>query len=355
MFKIFNKKVEQNVLATAKKKKPTLYDNLIYNGHRYSLVKAIDISLSIQKILFNNFEKEINDCVRIRSNLAFQSKYTDICSIEGVKDGVIEIVINNSGFAGIEGTIPDPYIEQYILYNRISKQAILDFFDIFNHAVVMTRYFFDKKHVAECLSVRANNSLIGRIISSISGFDFYGADSGKEMDLLPSQFKISAQNLFWRYSRSADMLKILLSSLFDADIAVEQFVGGLTNEAPYDDLTRIGVIDKKHNALGKTTLLGSKTWDSTLGIIINVRDLSLNQYIDFLPKASEKDNKFSKLTKIKEIIKMYIPSNIKAKLVFTMKRENVHGAYLNGIGRLNKDLFIGGVNSNSAISFSEYV
>lgn len=354
MFRKIFKKNKQKILNKIPRTKPTLYENLIYSGYKYSLTKAIDIALSIQKISFKDLDHDFIETVRIKSHLTFQSKYTDVYSVEGIKDGIIELIINNNGFAGIDGTMPDPYIENYVLYNRLSKQAILDFFDIFNNTIVTTRYFFDKRHVAECLSVRVEKSLIGKIFSSIAGFGFNSEFLTKETPL-PEQFKIAAQNLFWRYSRSADMLKIMLSSFFNLDVEIEQFAGGFTAEAPQSELTRIGTMEKNYNSLGKNILLGSKVWDSGLGIIVNVKSLSLGVYLGFLPKASQKDASYSKLTKMKELIKMYIPGNIKAKIVFYLDTKNVHNSYLNGVGRLNKDFFIGGKTSRVESFFVEYV
>lgn len=348
MLKIFAKDTNRKPLSKIVNKKQTLYDNLIYNGYKYSMTKAIDIALSVYKIP----QEQLDNSIRIRSNLTFHSQYTPIYSVEGIKDGVIEIIINNSGFAGIEGTIPDPYVEHYVLYNRTSKQAVLDFFDIFNHAIFITRYLFDKKQVVECLSDRVENSLIGAIISSLAGFD---PCLPKNRSVLPRQFQISAQNLFWRYTRSADMLKVMLFGFFEINVDIEQFVGGFSAEAPLNELSRIGTVEGIYNSLGKAFILGSKIWDSTLGIIIHIRSLSLDMYKSFLPKASEKDREYSKLAKIKEMIKLYVPNGINVKMIFYLKQKNISGSYLNGIGRLNKDLFIGGTSPHSSISFTEYI
>jgi predicted component of type VI protein secretion system len=241
--------------------------------------------------------------------------------------------------------ISDPYIEDYVLYNKFSKNAVLDFFNVFNHALFFARYLFLKKQVAECLSCPVEHSMIGKIIANLSGFSF-----DEKTPALPQQFKISAQNLFWRYSSSSAKINI---GFFNVDVDIEQFVGNFTEPIALEYTTAIGNKYGKYNVVGKNTILGKKTWNSANGIKIHINNLSLEAYVEFLPKSNKRDVPFSKLQRMKELVKIYVPFGIGVRLVFHLKDENVFQTYLGPYKRLNKDAFIGGnLSQEDEISFS---
>jgi type VI secretion system protein ImpH len=216
---------------------------------------------------------------------------------------------------------------------------------------------FLKRHVAECSSVPIDRALIGNIISSLSGFGFNNPDNRELFDNahVPHQFKISSQNIFWRNTRSAEFLKIIISSYFNVKVSIEQFVGSLTPSVPKDEMTCIGSVKNNFNKLGKETILGSKIWNTIKGINVHIHSLDINRYSEFLPKISDLDEKVSSLQKMKEIIKMYVPLGIGAKIIFHLDTKNVTETRLSGIKRLNKDAFITGVHHEKNTCFVEHV
>ena len=166
------------------------------------------------------------------------------------------------------------------------------------------RYSFTKRQGVETLSVPIERSVVGNIIFSLSGFDFNekldAQQDNSDLNLIPEQFKVSAQNLFWRNTRSSSGLKAMLSSFFKVPVEIQQFTGGFVEVSPEEQT----VIARKgsYNKLGKNTFLGSKVWDSTRGININIGPLNFEQYAKFLPKKSQMDQKFFSLQKILFII-----------------------------------------------------
>lgn len=335
-------------------KKIPIIEDLIFSAYKFSFVKAIDIVLSSQGIQLDNISPSHDLIVfDLKNQLNFRSTFTDICNVEGVKEGALEIHTNLQGLIGIDGSIPDPYVEEYILYNKTTKQAVLDFYNIFYHRILSLRYLFCKTQVVECLSMPLQKSIIGKITASLSGFE--NDDINFDKSLIPHQFKMSAQNLFWRHTRSAEFLKIIVASFFDVDVVIEQFVGGFTDAVPNTDLSKIGAKNMSFNELGINTILGEKSWDSTMGITIHIQSLNLKKYLEFLPKASIRDQKFSNLQKLKDIIKLYTPNSISVKLMFHLDSKYVNGTNLNSINRLNKDAFILGPHIDKNTYFIDYV
>ena len=185
---------------------------------------------------------------------------------------------------------------------------------------------------------------------SLSGLAF---NAHSESGIIPEQFKVSVQNLFWRHTRSSSGLKAILESFFKVPIEIRQFEGGFI-QAPIGEQTSIG---KKglHNKLGKNSLLGDKIWDATKGITILIGALNFEQYTKFLPKKSAQDQKFSALQKMKEIIRLYVPHGIDVNLHFFLDQCLVKETLLNGDNRLNKDTFIFGLHSPKSAFFKESV
>lgn len=324
----------------------TLYEKLIFHPEKFSFVKALDVVSACE-----------TEVVEIKANVNFSSKYTDISAVEGLKDGIVEIYTNLPGIAGINGSLPDCYTENFITFNRESKRAVLDFFDIFNDRMLSLRYTFLKRQNVETLSDPIERSVIGNIIFSLSGFNF-NLDRAKSLKAtvdqsIPEQFKISAQNLFWRSTRSSSGLKVMLTSFFKVPINIKQFVGEFITSRPGEQT----LIGKKgnYNTLGRTTMLGNKIWDSTNGIVVEVGPLDFNEYLKFLPKSSVRDQKFSPLQKMKEIVMCYAPHGINVTLRFILDKCFVKETTLNGVNRLNKDAFIFGMHASQNAFFEERI
>lgn len=339
---LFPLHLKKNAKIKTKKKSETLFEKLILHPENFSFVKAIDISAKVCGIKF----------VEIKSNINFASKFNDISLVEGLKDGFAEIYTNLGGIAGIEGALPDCYLEDFIIFNRKSKKAIIDFFDIFNEKILLLQYDYLKKQNIESLSESIEKTFVGNIIFSLSGIDSEASKSILKSNI-PEQFKVSAQNLLWRYTRSATGLEAILTSFFKLPIKIKQFSGDFI-EIDKDEQTAIGSKKGRYNNIGENTILGNKIWDQSRGIDIIVGPLQFRDYIKFLPKLSHRDEVLSPLQKIKEIIRNYVPYGITARLYFYLDKCQVKETLLNSINRLNKDAFIFGKHLKNAY-FTERV
>lgn len=356
MFRLFKKKPCIN--RTEKKCKSfNLLEKLIYNPGNFSFVKAVDVASEICGA----------DFVELKANVNFTSKYTELSIIEGLKDKIAKLHVNDTGITGINGALPDCYTEEYVLYNRASKDAVTDFFDIFNERILSLRYTYFKRQNIETLSQPIEQTVVGNIIFCLSGFDFFEIFKSQiipqNRDIsektppgcagIPEQFKISVQNLFWRYTRSSSGLRAMLSSFFKVPIEIRQFEGKFIKTIPGTQ-TIIGR-NGKYNGLGRESILGDKIWDTTNGITILVGALNFEQYMKFLPKSSAQDQKFSALEKMKEIVRLYVPHGISVTLHFFLDECLVKKTALNGVNRLNKDAFISGIHSAKNAFFIERV
>ncbi|GHT89203.1 hypothetical protein FACS1894113_3660 [Alphaproteobacteria bacterium] len=347
MFKFFSKKKPPEKPKQLNPTQKTLIDQLIFSPEKFSFSKAVDIALASQNlrnISINNMD------ISFKSSINFCSKYCDIKCVEGVKDYAVEIIANIGGIVGIESPFPDNYAEEYILYNRESKNAVIDFFDIFNDRFLALRYLFLKTHDISCLSAPIENSAIGNIMFALSGIDFGKKDKLKGSGI-PEQLKISCQNLFWKKTRSSENLRIILSNFCESKVRIKQFSGKF-NEIDDRYQTAIGKSRSQYNSLGKDSFLGNKVWNQMEGIDIFIGPLNFENYMKFLPKMSALDQKVSPLEKLKDIIKSYVPFGISVNLHFNLDKCYVNATYLNGINRLNKDSFLMGWHTFKNTGFS---
>jgi type VI secretion system protein ImpH len=328
----------------------------VYSPERFTFVKAIDVALTVQNVSISELRSSSNVGVEIKCNLNYASKFTDISSVEGVNDNYIELFTNLCGIAGIEGTLPNCYVEKFITHDKTSRQAILDFFDIFNNKILLLRYQYMKRCDLTCVSSPLKESIFGNIMFSLSGFGRPENYSDKliEQSVIPEQFKVSCHNLLWKHTRSSEGLRAILSSFFDVPVKIEQFVGGF-DEADKTLQSTLGTKKNRFNKLGEDLILGNKTWNAMKGIRVVIGPLTFEKYLKFLPKSHSLDQKNSPLQKMKDIVKIYIPYGIKVKIKFCLDECLVKETILNGVRQLNRNAFIFGKHDANGVSFSEEI
>jgi type VI secretion system protein ImpH len=313
----------------AKAKRESLYDALVFSVEKFSFVKAIDVAVAVCGHKF----------VSIRASVNFSSKFTDVSVVEGLSEKCAEVYTNLYGIAGIEGILPNRYVEEFLLYNTASRRAVADFFDIFNGRMLGLRYMFMKQHDVRSLSCPVEESIIGRIIFSLAGFGFEKGERELEASVIPHQLKISSQNLFWQRTRTSDGIRALLSGFLELPVRIRQFVGGFV-EIEKSQQSAIGSRKKRYNSLGKDCFLGNKVWEQAKGVDIEIGPLDFMTYMKFLPRQSERDQQFSPLQKVKEIVKMYVPYGMDVRLRFYLEANVNSELPLVGTKRLNKDSFL---------------
>ncbi|MDR1476473.1 MAG: type VI secretion system baseplate subunit TssG [Holosporales bacterium] len=334
----------------------SLIDKLMYSPEKFTFVKAVDVALAAQNISISSNQNIHSANIEIKSKINFRSKFSDISVVEGVKDNYIELFTNLYGIAGIEGTLPDCYVEKFIIHNKTSRQSIIDFFDIFNNRILFLRYQYMKKYDLSCVSCKLKESIFGNIMFSLSGFENHENYTDKliEQSTIPEQFKISCHNLLWKNTRSSEGLRVILSSFFDLPVKIEQFVGGF-DEADKTLQSALGIRKSRFNRLGRDFILGNKTWNTAKGIKVVIGPLAFEKYIKFLPKRHSLDQRNSPLQKMKEIIKIYVPHDIKVEIQFLLDKCFVKETLLNGVSRLNRDAFIFGKHDSENTSISEEI
>jgi type VI secretion system protein ImpH len=327
-----------------------LINDLVFRSYKFSFVKAVDLVFLWQNKLSgchldaNTF---VDDSVFFKSSVLVRSFFSEVSSIDGFVEERVEVEVNFLGSIGIDGNFPDIYLENYVFHpGHQVKAAVKDFFNIFNHRMISFWYLISKKYVSSCYSCLVLDSFIGRIIHKLSSLEEYKDFS----DLFfPDQFYVSYQDLFWKKNRSAEGLRILLSSFFRISVTIEQFVGQFV-QADRRLQTKIGTKVNIYNILGESSVLGNKVWDQMSGISIHLHNLQFDQYCSFFPKASRFDRKFSNFEKLKIMVKSYVPVGVNVRLFLHMQGCATLRLTLGGLKRLGEDSFLGTIVSPVSIA-----
>lgn len=292
-----------------------LIDKFVTKPCEFSFTKALDVAFAY------------SETVVIKSNVNTSSKYSHISSIDIISKEYMEVHMNLPTIWGIDGAMPDVYWEKYILYNKQFKHAILDFFNIFSVRLAVFIYKYHKLHNLECSSSNINSSFIYKALSNLSVLD------------------VNFHGFFWPISKSAHGLQCILQAVFNVAVKVIEFQEKKI-KIQDQDRTKIGIKRGQYNCLGQSAILGSYFYYPLGSIRILIGPLPFNQYIKFLPKKSKRDDKYSLLHKLKNLIKSYISCNITVYLKIILDTSEVPHTLLNGTKRLDYDAFIVGTTRN---------
>jgi type VI secretion system ImpH/TssG family protein len=323
----------------------SLHDVLVFSPERFVFIKAVDVASVVCG----------SERVRIKANVDFSSKFADVSAVDGLSEKAAKIYTNLYSIAGYEGILPDCYMQEFWLHGSTHRKAVTDFFDIFNSIILELRYTFMKRHHVQSLSCSSKDAVVGKIVSSLAGFEFEykGNNESSAVPTIPFQFRMASQNLFWQRTRTCDGMRTLLSDFFGVSVKIKQFAGGFV-EVDKSQQFAIGVRKHRYNSLGENCFLGNKMWDQTNGICMEIGPLDFQTYIKFLPKQSRGDRQFSPLEKMKEMVRMYVPYGTNVKLHFYLEAEGegCYGLPLIGIRRLHKDSFICGAGGKITAYFT---
>ena len=120
-------------------------------------------------------------------------------------------------------------------------------------------------------------------------------------------------------------LESILSEHFGCDVRIEQFQAGWIR-IPSEQQTRIGP-SGANRALGSDAVIGSRAWDETLGILVRVEARDLDEFIDFLPRATVEDElveaerhepQVGRLRELVTLTRMYLPRSVNVTLAISI-------------------------------------
>lgn len=274
--------------------------NFTRNIKNYSLDALIRILESILKDDFLRY-------VRLKSDIMLNIPPYEISKIT-VSGKFIDIYCNRFGIANMQSCLPNSYIEEFMLYKKISTN---NFFNIFNNKLLKLSYETSKSYDIAIQNVSFIKTNYAAILSSFAG----------EFEHFEKKYSIIINNalLFWKKPRSLFGLKLILEKFLGNKVKLENNIGGF-DDISDNSVTRIGV---KNNELGKNTIIGTKLWNQNKIMKILFEDVSAEDFNDLLG-----DKRI--LNILHFVIKKYINFSKEFRIIFKVQKTCITNTTLNG-------------------------
>ena len=198
-------------------------------------------------------------------------------SVPGARVKVMEMFF---GLFGPNGPLPLHITEYAMIRWRHHKDPVLmEFADLFHHRMVS--YFFRAWAEAR-MEVDFDRGLaasrFGTYVGSLMGL---GHESVRGRDSIPDVAKLHYVGHLGRQVRNADGLAAIIGDYFQVKAEVLTFQGRWI-ELPPECRCRLGA-SPSSGELGRTALLGTRTWDSQTTIRIRLGPMGLTDLERFLP------------------------------------------------------------------------
>lgn len=298
----------------------SLEEQLYAQPYEFTFHQAVRILSSTRDCLpFGEGNSPKEDPVWIRSHISYAApaaELFDLSTSASLQSPPI-LSINFFGIAGSQGPLPQPYTELLTERLRQRDTAFRDFLDIFNHRLVSCWYRVEKKFIPGLENGEAEETSIGRSILDLAGFS---------NALLTDQIHIHNRSLmayaplFWQRQKSVAGLQKLLSGYFNCEVKIKEFFGAW-RIPPEEDQSRLGIKLGRYNDLGRSMILGSKSWDYSAGLRLHLQQLSWNVYIHHLPGGTG-NNTF------KDLFRLYTGLGSILELKASVKKEEIPPSHL---------------------------
>ena len=264
----------------------------------------------------------LKEAVSIESRVTMSPSGADLQSLTlSTTDKPPVLTVNFLGLGGIQGSLPTPYTEMLIERLRNKDASLKNFLDIFNHRLASFWHRMRKKIVLGIAQVHPEATPAGKSFLDLVGID---SDFLRDRLAVPDQALLAQAAVFWRRPRSLVGLQRLLRSYFELPIVVSQFQGSW-QVAQKRDWTRIGARDSgQHQVLGKSAVLGKRSWHQTAGVAVHMPPLNYKQYIHFRKETA------LEFLILRDLIFFYIGEGQQVHLTFSLQREHITPVQLNG-------------------------
>ncbi len=310
--------------TVARRTSPSLEEQIETVPHEFDFHQAIRLleKMRPEAHPLGEGSNPLKEAVSIESRVTMSPSGSDLQSLKrSATDKPPVLTVNFLGLGGIQGSLPTPYTEMLIDRLRSKDSTFKNFLDIFNHRLASFWHRMRKKFVLGIAQVHPEATPAGKSFLDLVGID---SDFLRNRLAVPDQALLAQAAVFWRRPRSLVGLQRLLRSYFGLPMVVSQFQGAW-QVAQKRDWTRIGVRESgQHQVLGRTAVLGRRSWHQTAGIAVHIPPLNYKQFIHFQKETS------SEFLALRDLIFFYIGEGQHVHLTFSLQREHIVPMQING-------------------------
>jgi len=260
-----------------------LIDRLAANPHAFGFFRAV-------RLLESHFRDSprIGSSQRLRDDwlrfgqkpsLAFSPSTIDQFNVPG--DGPARMFIQFLGLLGPNGPLPT-HITEFIIGRILSAKDHTQarFLDIFNHRFVSLFYRAWASAQKTADFDRPESSRFAAYIGSLFGI---GMESLYARDAVPDRAKLYFAGRLACQTRHAEGLHAIIEGFFGIRTTIEEFTGFWMN-VPEANQCRLGE-SPETGALGLTTIVGAKKYDTQLKFRIRMGPMKLIDLERMLPSG----------------------------------------------------------------------
>jgi type VI secretion system protein ImpH len=260
------------------------------------------------------------EAVAIKSRVTLAAPASELYKLDAKPGQKPTLWINFLSIAGIQGPLPMPYTETLVERIRVKDTAFPDFLDIFNHRLASLWHRLRKKITPGFGQVEPEDSAVGKTILQLAGVNLE-----KKVGNLDPKILLGYYHLLWSKPHSSAGLLCFLTSFFQTPVQIHNFQGAW-NTATEEEISRIGY-HLQHNILGRSMILGSRSWNQTANVCVELGPLSWEKFLGFLPLSVSLSSQHSL---IGQIVQLYCGHDVTVSLKLSIKADEARPTTLNG-------------------------
>lgn len=244
--------------------------------------------------------------VRFRATVRYHPATSAINRVELVRaGGTLQPVlwVNFAGIAGAQGPLAYVYTERVFRNLRDRDHALASFLDIFNHKIIALIHA-NSATLPGFDATPAGDTRIGKILLAMGG--------QREKPTSGTPYLLTYCSSFWKRVRTAENLKQILASFFQAKVRIREFCGAYA-PIPPEQISRIGVRGCFHT-LNRDLLLGNRVWQLDQKIQIVLEELPYTLYRTFNPHT-----KGTNLSHLVAICRHYLPATLVFEVLIAIR------------------------------------
>ncbi|WP_032112997.1 type VI secretion system baseplate subunit TssG [Candidatus Paracaedibacter symbiosus] len=315
--------------TVARRSDYSLESDLYQETYEFEFSQAIRIleGLNQNSISFGEGDDPLKEALQVKSRLTLAVSSSDIYSVTAPLGGDHRpiLTVNFLGLAGIQGPLPTPYTDLVIDRVRHKDTSSRDFLDIFNHRLASFWHRVRKKVVLGMEQIPPESTVAGKTFLDLLGLNSHYL---RHKLRVPDRSLLTFAPLFWQRTKSTAGLQQLLKSYFQTEIHIQELQGHWRQGA-LEDLSLMGTQKGQYNVLGKSVILGKRSWDQAAGIRIFLKQLSWKKYLTHLPGQHGH-------AALASLTKFYGGIDHKFTFYAAIKREEIPPTLLGKVARLGQ-------------------
>ena len=273
------------------REKPSIRQWLITEPYRFEFIQAVRLLEQFSLSISDGSQSPVplalgpdpnKEAVHLRSHVGFDFSPSELRAILPSPDPhqPPELVVNLYALAGGASPLPDWVAELLQSQARARDHALRDFLDLFHHRLLSLLYRVHLQHRSWLEPVQPHNPQAGDVApvrSRNQMSQYLLAFAGLGLPELQNRLSISDDELLpyagllWQRPRSMIGLERILEHALGVRVASRSLLGSWHRIEP-EDRTRLGPRRSSHrlptlsrgrnHALGRTSVLGTRTWNS---------------------------------------------------------------------------------------------